>query len=47
MTLTGLLLGLSLPHHPRFPAPLQHQVEALQQVFYLIAGRIPELLVAE
>jgi hypothetical protein len=47
MTLPGLILGRSLPHHPRFPAPLQHQVEALHQVLYLIAGCVPELLVGE
>jgi hypothetical protein len=47
MILPDLILGCSLPHYPRHAALLEHQVDALYQVFYLIDRRIPELLVGE
>ncbi len=43
----GPLLKRSLPHQPWHTALLQHQVEAVYQVFYLVDRRVPELLVGE
>ena len=42
----GLILRRLTPH-PRHPALLQRQVDALHQVLYLLDGRFPELLVGE
>jgi hypothetical protein len=47
MPLPSPILGRSLPHEPRHPALLEHQVEAVYQVFYLVDRRVPELLVGE